>query len=77
MESADYGLMTDITQFTFALFSRYSWEDNLSALREILKMHCIWQTGDEIFTLHPRYNLRDLSSVNSWAEFCSQLNWAL
>lgn len=77
MESADYGLMTDITQFTFALFSRYSWENNLSALREILKMHCIWQTGDEIFTLHPRYNLRDLSSVNSWAEFCSQLNWAL
>lgn len=58
-QSARYGLVTDLSYLAFALFSRYSLEDNLSALQEILEMHCIWLTGERTFTLTPRYCLKE------------------
>ncbi len=71
--SADYGLMNDLEDFTFALFSRFNIEDNIWALQEILKMHCMWLTGSYSLTIEPVYNLREEECVATWSDFWSKL----
>lgn len=71
--SADYGLMNDLEDFIFALFSRFNIEDNIWALQEILKMHCMWLTGSYSLTIEPVYNLREEECVTTWSDFWSKL----
>ena len=71
--STEYGLMNDIDNFTFALFSRFSMEDNIWGLHEILKMHCLWLNGTENLEVKEIYHLEEVSMVENWCEFFNQL----
>ena len=71
--STEYGLMNDLDNFTFALFSRFSMEDNIWGLHEILKMHCLWLNGTENLEVKEIYHLEEVSMVENWCEFFNQL----
>ena len=71
--STEYGLMNDIDNFTFALFSRFSVEDNICGLHEILKMHCLWLNGTENLKVKEIYHLEEVSVVENWCEFFNRL----
>ncbi len=51
-QSSEYGLMTDLDHFTFFLLGNYDFNENIKALNELLKMHCMWLCGTETFTLN-------------------------
>lgn len=67
--SVNYGLMTDLENYTYALFSRLSTEDNISGLQEILKMHCMWICGKSTLEIEKAYKLGEKNSINGWADF--------
>ena len=71
--STEYGLMNDLDNFTFALFSRFPVEDNIWGLHEILKMHCLWLNGTENLKVKEIYHLEEVSMVENWCEFFNQL----
>lgn len=71
--SADYGLMTDLENFTFALFSRFSIEDNISGLQEILKMHCMWLSGTVTLGIEGVYKIKTKEHINGWLDFWNRL----
>lgn len=71
--STDYGLMNDLDNFTFALFSRFPVEDNIWGLHEILKMHCLWLSGTENLEVKEIYHLEEVSIVENWCEFFNEL----
>ena len=71
--STEYGLMNDLDNFTFALFSRFSVEDNIWGLHEILKMHCLWLSGTENLEVKEIYHLEEVCKVDNWCEFFNQL----
>lgn len=71
--SADYGLMTDMENFAFAIFSRYNVEDNIWALQEILKMHCMWLNGTETLEIENIYKVGMEEHINGWSDFWKRL----
>ena len=71
--STEYGLMNDLDNFTFALFSRFSMEDNIWGVHEILKMHCLWLSGTENLEVKEIYHLEEVCKVENWCEFFNQL----
>ena len=71
--SADYGLMTDLENFTFALFSRYDTEDNIWGLQEILKMHCMWLNGTDTLEIENIYKVGAEEHINGWSDFWNKL----
>ena len=72
--STEFGLMRDLEHFTYALFSRYDIKDNLWALKEILKMHCIWLNGSETFEMDNLYKLKNENvEVTDWIDFCKKI----
>lgn len=71
--SAEFGLMTDLENFTFALFSRFSIEDNIEALKEILKMHCMWLNGTETLEIDPLYKVDEGENIAGWDDFWNKL----
>lgn len=71
--SADYGLMTDMENFAFAIFSRYNVEDNIWALQEILKMHCMWLNGTETLEIENIYKVGMEEHINGWSDFWNRL----
>ena len=62
-----------IDNITFALFSRFSVEDNIWGLHEILKMHCLWLNGTENLKVKEIYHLEEVSMVENWCEFFNRL----
>lgn len=72
--STEFGLMTDLEHFTYALFSKYGVEDNLMALQEILQMHCMWLGGSNDFEMDTLYELKGENiSIKDWMEFCEEI----
>ena len=71
--SIDFGLMNDLDTFTFALFSRFSVADNVWALNEILKMHCLWLSGTETLDVKEIYQLEEVGIVEGWHNFFNEL----
>lgn len=71
--SADYGLMTDLENFTFALFSRYDTEDNIWGLQEILKMHCMWLNSTDTLEIENIYKVGEEEHINGWSDFWNKL----
>ncbi|BFL48214.1 ATP-binding protein [Lactonifactor longoviformis] len=73
-QSKDFGLMTDLEHFTFALYSRYGIEDNIWALQEILKMHCLWINGTEKLEIENIYQVREEEHILGWSDFWDKLD---
>ncbi len=72
--STDFGLMTDLEHFTFALFSRFDLNDNIWALNEILKMHCLWISGMETLGIGEVYQFRENDkTITGWLDMFEQL----
>lgn len=72
--STDYGLMTDLEHFTFALFSRFDLNDNIWALNEILKMHCLWISGTETLGIGEVYQFRENDkTITGWLDMFEKL----
>ena len=71
--SADYGLMTDLENFSFALFSRFNIEDNINGLQEILKMHCMWLSGTVTLGIEGVYKIKAKEHINGWLDFWNRL----
>lgn len=71
--SANYGLMTDLENYTYALFSRFSVEDNIWALQEILKMHCKWVNGTDDLQMESIYKVGIEKHINGWSDFWNRL----
>jgi len=71
--SAEFGLMTDLENFIFALFSRFSVEDNKWALQEILKMHCTWLNGTESLEIKKIYHVDTEEHVEGWKDFWKRM----
>lgn len=55
--STEFGLMTDLEHFSYALFSRYTEQENIDAIRKILQMHKVWLNGSKKKVLENRYVL--------------------
>ena len=74
--STDYGLMTDLEHFTFALFSRFDLNDNIWALNEILKMHCLWISGTETLGIGEVYQFRENDkTITGWLDMFEKLEY--
>ncbi|MCM1539983.1 MAG: hypothetical protein NC121_01850, partial [Blautia sp.] len=73
-ESIDFGLMNDLDDFTFSLFSRFTLEDNIRALHIILKMHCLWLSGTETLKVKEVYQLNNIGEIKGWCDFCNELD---
>lgn len=74
--SIDFGLMTDLKYFTFALFSRFDLNDNIWALNEILKMHCLWLSGMETLGVGEVYQFRENeTTITGWLDMFEKLNY--
>lgn len=71
--SIDFGLMNDLDNFTFALFSRFTLDDNIWALHEILKMHCLWLSGTETLKVKEIYQLYEIGEIGGWHNFLDEL----
>lgn len=71
--SAGYGLMTDMENFAFAIFSRYNVEDNIWALQEILKIHCMWLNGTETLEIENIYKVGIEEHIYGWSDFWNRL----
>ena len=54
-----FGLMRDLASFTFCLYDRFSFDDNISALNEMLSMHCFGLTGNDKFDFTPFYKIKE------------------
>ena len=73
MLSSYFGLMRDLASFTFGLYDRLSFDDNISALNEMLSMHCFWLTGNDKFDFAPFYQIKDCKKLRDWSEFCTEI----
>lgn len=71
--SAEYGLMTDLENFTYALFSRFNSEENEWALQEILQMHCMWLNGTDHWEMENIYQIGEENHINGWKDFWNQI----
>ena len=63
----------DLDNFTFALFSRFTLDDNIWALHEILKMHCLWLSGTETLNIKEIYQLFEMGEIKGWHNFLDEL----
>ena len=68
--------MTDLEHFTFALFSRFDLNDNIWALNEILKMHCLWISGTETLGIGEVYQFRENDkTITGWLDMFEKLEY--
>lgn len=69
-----YGLMSDLENFTFDLFSRFDSKENILALNEILKMHCLWIAGTEALGIGSIYQLKENDKkIKDWTDLFEKL----
>lgn len=73
LSEIDYGLMSDLEYFAFALFSRFDNKDSLWGLQELLKMHCNWVNGTNEPDSVNIFQLSKQEDVLNWIDFWDKL----